>query len=460
LITTTTAPADGLENPQRLWAVLGILLGTFLTNLDAAIANIAMPVISHELASSAATTVWVVNAYQLAVGISVLPLAALGELHGYRRIFLIGVVIFTLGSIGCFLAPSISALIAARAFQGLGGGCLATMAPALVRSVFPHKMAGRGIALLGLTVAVSATLGPTVAAGILHIADWRWLFGINLPIGIFVLAAAVIAVPRSSGKHRPFDLAGAVLSAIALALLILGVGGLGQGTAQSDTVASIEIGVGVLFGIALYIQQKRAIAPLVPLDLLAIPIFSMSVLTSICSYAAQTLAFVALPFLLEHQLGRSPGITGLLITPWPFVIVFVAPLAGRLSDRYSAGALCSIGLALLALGLALTAMLPADPDNLQIAWRLALCGIGFGLYQTPNNRVILTSGPRERGGAASGMMSMARLIGMTLGAAFAVVLFEVSPARGTVMALGLASAIAVVGVMFSSMRLRKVGKPA
>jgi DHA2 family multidrug resistance protein-like MFS transporter len=447
-------PADGLDTPQRYWAVLAILLGTFMANLDSAIANIAMPVISHDLLSSAATTVWVVNAYQLAVGIAVLPLAALGELFGYKRIYLTGVVIFIVGSATCVMSSTIAELIASRALQGLGGACLATMAPALIRSAFPLKMAGRGIAWLALTVAVSSTLGPTVAAAILHLSDWRWLFGINLPIGLGVLIVAIIAVPSNEGIARRFDMGGAIFSAATLGLLILGVGSLGEGLGHIDTLALIEIAAAVAAGIILFFHQRRSPAPMVPLDLLRIPVFSMSVMTSICSYAAQSLAFISLPFLLEHQLGRSPAITGLLITPWPFVIIFVAPLSGRLSDRYPAGVLCSIGLAVLAIGLALLALLPADPDNLQIALLMGLCGIGFGFFQTPNNRVILTSGPRERGASASGMMTMARLIGMTLGAAFAAVLFEISPAHGTAMALTAGAIIAVGGVIASSMRLR------
>jgi DHA2 family multidrug resistance protein-like MFS transporter len=452
--TQAAAVADGLESPQRQWAVLAILLGTFMANLDSAIANIAMPVISHDLGSSAATTVWVVNAYQLAVGITVLPLAALGELLGYKRIYLTGIVIFTLASIACVMSTSIGGLITARFLQGLGGACLATLAPALLRAAFPNKMAGRGIALIALTVAVSSTLGPTVAAGILHLGDWRWLFGINLPIGVCVFVVGLIALPSNDGVPRAFDLPGAILSAATLTLLILGVGGMGSGAGRFDTISLFEIGAAVIAGCILYVQQRRSAAPMVPLDLLAIPVFSMSVLTSICSYAAQTLAFISLPFLLEHQLGRSPAITGLLMTPWPFVIVFIAPLSGRLSDRYPAGILCSIGLAVLAIGLVTMALLTDDPSNLQVAMLTGMCGIGFGFFQTPNNRVILTAGPRTRNAAASGMMTMSRLIGMTLGAALAAVLFEISPARGTVMALTLGSMIAVGGIVVSSLRLR------
>jgi DHA2 family multidrug resistance protein-like MFS transporter len=176
-------------------------------------------------------------------------------------------------------------------------------------------------------------------------------------------------------------------------------------------------------------------------------------LTSICSYSAQTLAMVSLPFLLQHELARSTTVAGLLITPWPLVIVFVAPLAGRLSDRYPAGVLGSIGLAILATGLVLTALLPAAPSNLDIAWRIALCGIGFGFYQTPNNRVLLASGPRERSGVASGMMATARVTGMTLGAAIAALAFDAGGTHGTTVALFGGAVFAAVGIVLSCMRL-------
>ncbi len=431
--------------------MLAILFGTFLGNLDAAIANIAMPVISQDLGSSAATTVWVVNAYQLVMAITVLPLAVLGDRLGYRSMYVSGLLIFTLGSAACAMSSSIDALIASRAFQGLGGGCMAALGPALLRSVFPQKIVGRGIALLGLTVAVSASLGPTVAAAILRVAEWPWLFGINVPIGVCLLAAVLSAVPGEAGVARRFDVTGAFLSGAALTLLILGVDGLGQSDGRH--VAILELAAGLVVVAILVMHQRAHAAPLVPVDLLRIPLFSLSILTSICSYSAQTLAMVSLPFLLEHQLARDTTVAGLLITPWPLVIIFVAPLAGRLSDRYPAGVLGSIGLAILATGLVLTAALPASPSNADIAWRIALCGIGFGFYQTQNNRVILAAGPRERSGVASGMMATARIVGMTLGAAIAALLFDIGAQRGTVMALWAGALFAAAGIVLSCLRL-------
>ena len=441
---------DGLGLPRRYWAVLSILLGTFLGNLDAAIANIALPTIAHDLNGTAAMTLWVANAYQLALAIAVLPLAALGDRLGHKRVYLGGVILFTLASIVCALAPSLQLLIIARAVQGLGGACMATVVPALLRSVFPKKIVGRGIALLALTVALSAALGPSVAALILSLANWHWLFAVNVPLGVLVITLATLILPRTDGVYRAFDSAGAILNALVFVFLITGVAGMGN--PDGDRVAMAEIAAALMLACMLFLQQRAHQTPLVPIDLLRIRQFSLAVLTAICSYMAQTIAYVSLPFLLEHQFGRSEVGTGLLMTPWPLVIVFVAPLAGRLSDRFAARDLTAIGLAILALGLGLLSVLPLDASAISIAWRIALCGIGFGFFQTPNNRVLLTSGPRERNGAAGGMMTMARMIGMTMGAALAGLVFKFNAGHVSQAALMLGAGFALVGLAVSCIR--------
>jgi DHA2 family multidrug resistance protein-like MFS transporter len=408
-----------------------------------------------------------VTAYQLAVAVSVLPLASIGEMFGFRRVFLGCVVVFTAASLACAAAPSLPLLIAARALQGIGGAGMSTVVPALLRQVYPPKLVGRGIALLGLAVALSAALGPTVAAGILSVAGWRWLFAVNVPLGIFGLFLARAMLPRiaPSDSARRFDYAGALLSAGAIALFILGIGGLGAGEGgtaaahAADAAVSlralplIEIALACVAGFALMRHQRGRSAPLVPLDLLRIPILALSGLTSICSYVAQTLAYVALPFMLQHQLARTATTTGLLVTPWPLVIVFVAPLAGRLSDRHAPGLVGGMGLAIMAVGLCLLIGLPVAPSNADIVWRVAICGIGFGLFQTPNNRIMLTAAPHERSGAAGGLMTMARMIGLSLGAALAAVAFGLHGQDGAQVALVGAAVSAALGVIVGVVRV-------
>lgn len=456
-LMTKPAPAtigqpDGLAPGPLRWASVSILMATFLGNLDASIANVALPAIAADLGSEAAHAVWIVNAYQLAMAVAVLPLAALGERLGYKRLFLAGLALFTVASLLCAAAPSLPLLVAARVLQGLGGACTSTIVPALLRTVYPSKAVGRGIGYLALTVASAAALGPTVAAGILSVAEWRWLFGINLPIGVVAIFLAARILPRTEGTPRAFDLMGTLLNGVALTLLIVGVAGLGDPGTQR--LASDEITAGLIVTAVLVLHQRGRSAPLVPLDLLRIPMLRLSALTSVLSYTAQTMAMLALPFLLVAQLSRSAPATGLLMTPWPLVIVFVAPLSGRLADRYRPGTVGAAGLALLAAGLVALVLLPERPGDADIVWRVALCGVGFGLFQTPNNRILLTCAPPQRSGAAGGLMTMARLLGMTLGAAVATILLDLLGTRGARQALVGAAVAAGLGLLPALRRLQ------
>jgi DHA2 family multidrug resistance protein-like MFS transporter len=450
--STTPAHAEGLPPAHLRWATLAILLGTFMGVLDGSIANVALPAIAADLHSQAAHTIWVVNAYQLAMAVATLPLAALGERLGYKRVFVAGLVLFTAASVLCAAAPNLPLLIAARVLQGLGGACSATIVPALLRTVYPSKQVGRGIGYLALTVALAAALGPTVASAILSVAHWRWLFGVNLPIGLLAVVMAARIIPGREGVERPFDLVGSILNAVALVLLIIGVGSLGN--AQGAGVGAVEIAAAVVAGILLIRHQRGRAVPLVPLDLLRIPMLRLSAGTSMCSYTAQTMAMLAMPFLLVSEMGRTASVTGLLMTPWPAVIVAVAPLSGRLSDRYRADVVGAVGLAVFSAGLAVLAMLPAHAGNADVVWRVALCGIGFGLFQTPNNRLMLTCAPKERSGAAGGLMAMARMIGMTMGAALATIMLDLEGTRGAWTALAIAAVAAGLGFVVSVARLR------
>ncbi|AKM32804.1 hypothetical protein AB870_12695 [Pandoraea faecigallinarum] len=450
---TPCAPlAEGLAASARRIAVPSILLGTFLGNLDASIANVALPTIARDLVADPAATVWVVNAYQLIFAMAVLPLAALGEKLGYRRVFLFGVAGFTLASFGCALAPTLSWLVAARVVQGLCGACMSTIVPALLRMVFPPHMGGRAISLLALTVALSTAAGPSVAAAILSLGDWRWLFAINLPIGLAAFAASARFLPGTPGAERRIDVPGALLNAVTLALIIIGLGHVGE--AGHHGVAALQIGLGLIAAVVLVRHQRSRETPLLPLDLMRVPVLALSSLTSVACYMAQTLAYVGMPFLLQHAFARGEAATGLLMTPWPLVIVFVAPLAGRLSDRFDSARMSALGLGVFAVGLALLAWLPANVSDWGIAWRMVVCGVGFGFFQTPNNRIIMMGAPRERSGAASGLMTMARTVGMTLGAAVVALLFDVHGDDGARAAMIAATALAALGGGVSLLRVR------
>lgn len=419
-------PGDGLPQPHRTRALLVQAMAIAVSVLGSALPNIALPSIAETLQITPAASVWVVNAYQIAVTVSLLPLSSLGDILGYRRVSAWGLALFVLGSLACALAPNLLLLSLARVLQGLGAAGIMSVNTALIRAIFPHSMLGRGMGTNALIVATCTALGPTVAAGILTVADWPWLFAVNVPIGLVALALyrTVPATPRAG--HR-FDWPSAALNAATFGLFIVGLDGAGgdQPLAVAGALMLAAIGMGVLF----VRRQQRLHAPMLPVDLFANPNFALTVATSICSFLAQTSAYVALPFLFQAA-GASAIDIGLLMTPWPFTVMLVAPISGRLSDRFSAGVLGGLGLGLMGAGMLALALLPDGPAFWNVAWRMALTGAGFALFQSPNNRALMSAVPRERSGAGSGMISTSRLLGQTVGAALVAVVFHLTQATG------------------------------
>jgi MFS transporter, DHA2 family, multidrug resistance protein len=417
---------DGIPEPARRLAVAVIALGTMMAVLDGTIANIALPTISRELRVEPAATVWVVNAFQIAVAVTLLTFASLGDIVGYRRVYAGGIVVFTTGSLLCALSPSLPALVAARILQGLGASAIMSVGPALYRTIFPSDQLGRALGISALVVASSASAGPTIGGAILAVLPWPWLFAINVPLGVVDAALAPRALPPPHGSTHRFDVAGSVLSIPAIGLFVLGLDGFARHVPPLLIAGSFASSIA--FGIAFVVRQASSDAPMLPLEIFAIRRFSLAAITSLGAFVAQGLAYVSLPFLLQSVLGYSPFVSGLLITPWPLAIAVLSIVAGRLADRYPPPLLCTAGLGVLAAGLAAFAMLPPHASPLDIVWRSALCGTGFGFFQSPNNRELLGSVPRRRSGAASGVLATVRVSGQTLGAAVVAIMFGASAA--------------------------------
>jgi MFS transporter, DHA2 family, multidrug resistance protein len=442
--------ADGLPAPRRYWAIAGIILAITMTVLDSTIVNVALPTLAREFNASNAASIWVINAYQVAILIALLPLASLGEIVGYRRVSQWGLAIFTAASLACALAPTLGFLSIARFVQGLGAAGVMSVNSALVRFTYPHRMLGRAIGINAFAVAVAAAIGPTVASAILAITQWRWLFAVNVPIGLLTIVIALYAFPETERSHRRLNYGGVALQAGTFALLVDGLQSLAQDAMPRGCA---EIAGGCVLGALLVRHEIDREAPLIPFDLLRSRLFSLSVATSICSFMAQMLGLVALPFEIQ-RVGHSAAETGLLMTPWPVGVALAAPVAGRLADRYPAGILGSLGLAAMAVGLTLLALFPQHGTPGDLIWRMALCGLGFGFFQSPNNRTLLASAPRARTGAAGGMLATARLVGQTLGAAGVAILFRAFPEEGSNPALGVAAGIALTAAAVSVSRLR------
>ncbi|HEX8786179.1 MAG TPA: MFS transporter [Telluria sp.] len=442
---------DGLPIGPRIWAIIVLALGVGMSALDTAIANTALPAMASQLHATPAASVWIVNAYQLAMVATLLPVAALGETIGYRRIYISGMAVFTLASLACALSWTLPALIIGRLFQGLGAAMLMGVNTALLRSVYPTKLHGRGFGNNALVVAIGFALGPSLASIILAASSWEWLFGINVLPGVVAFFLARKALPMNKPATHKVDMVASLFNVVAFSMAVLALGDAAHQVALRKVLP--EAIVALAFFVLLVWRQRGHPAPLLPVDLFRRPLFALSTLTAICTFGAQALAFVALPFYFESVLGRSPVETGFLMTPWPVLVGVMAPVAGRLSDRYSPGLLGGIGLMILAAGLVALLTMPDAPSAVAIGWRMAVCGIGFGFFQAPNVKAIMSSAPAHRSGSASGMVATARLIGQSTGAALVAFCLTVSNTHGSWYAIAVAAVFSIVASVASFSRL-------
>jgi DHA2 family multidrug resistance protein-like MFS transporter len=453
----STISHDGLPPGQRAVAMLAVGIAVSISVLVGSIANIALPTIARDMGVTPAESIWVVNAYQLAVTVCLMPCASLGDVYGHRRVYIWGLVFYTLGSLICSVAPTMQLLIAARVLQGLGGAGIMSVNGALIRFIFPRAQLGRGVGYNVLVVAASSAAGPSVAAAIMAVASWPWLFAVQVPLGALAWWLSLRYLPPSPASGHKFDPISAVLNAIALGTFIPGLDGIGRG--QSRTLVLIELAVGIIVGTIFVRRQLTLRAPMLPVDLFRRPVFALSVATATCVHAAAMIALISLPFYFQYVEGMSPIEIGLLITPWPAVLVVIGPLAGRLADRYPAGLLGGLGLAVMTCGLLLVFSMPEHAGKWNIAWRMAVCGTGFGFFQSPNNRLLIGSAPPDRAGAGSGMVSTARLVGQTTGSALVAVVFGLTHdaahpvVLGMHVAIGVAAGFAALGTALSWARL-------
>jgi MFS transporter, DHA2 family, multidrug resistance protein len=449
---------DGLPNRERLLALIAISVALAMATLDTAITNTALPTIAARIGSDGASAIWIINAYQLVMVAALLPLASLGERVGHRRVYIAGLLLFTAASFACGLSWSLPTLVAARVLQGLGAAAIISVNTALTVFIYPARMLGRGVSLNAVVSGLAFTTGPTVASAVLSITTWHWLFLINVPAGLVAIGLALRTLPDTGRPSHGFDSFAALLCAGFFALVIFGLAAVAHRSGWPMIAAQWV--TAVVCGYALLRREAGRAAPMLAVDLFRQPAFSLSALTSVCTFATQGLAFVSLPFLLQGVMGHSQVETGFLMTPWPAVVAVMAPIAGRLSDRFSPGLLGGGGLLVLCCGMASLALLPQNPGITEIVWRLGLCGAGFGFFQSPNLRALMGGAPPQRSGGASGIVAAARLLGQSIGAALVALCFTASHGNGPELALWMGSVFAAVGSIVSFLRLFPTSAPS
>lgn len=459
-------PVDGMQGRARKLAMAVIVCGLMICVLDSTMLNLALPQMARQWQIDPSYTLWVVNANQIASLVLLLPLAALGDRLGYKRVYLWGMLVFGLASIVAALAPSLPWLIVARALQGMGMAGVLSVNGALVRQIYPRGMLGQGMALNSMVVALSTVMGPVLAALVLSQLSWRWLFSLHLPLALWVCWLGMQALPKPGHASDARGLSWwdvglnvVMFGSIFLALDRVSHSQAGQGLGWAAVWLTLGVGVGFVY----VRRQKREVQPMLPLDLLRIPVFALSMGASISAFSAQTIAFLAIPFLLIETHGVSIGQAGLLISAWPLALAVVAPMVGRKIGLIPAGRLGAMGMALFASGLCALALLPVGAAAWDIAWRMALCGAGFAMFQSPNNHTIVTTAPLHRSGAASGMLGSARHTGQGLGAvclAGAFVLWPGTEGLAEQRAMWLAVGFAVLAACFSGLRYTPVAVAA
>lgn len=410
---------------KQYMAVASVLAAMMMGVLNGTIMNVALPTLAKDFAVESSTAIWVVNAFQLVITMLMLSFATLGDIYGYRRIFFTGVSVFIGASILCACSTSFEMLVASRILQGFGSACTMSVNIALIRLIYPPQMLGRGMAINAMVISVSAASGPTLAGLILSVASWNWLFLINLPLGLIALLLGWKLLPNNHPceTKRSFDKISALGNALTFGLLIYTLEGVAH--AENQTLILIQFILLIIIGFLYIRRQQKLTTPILPVDLFKIPLFSLSIASSTASFTAQMLAMVSLPFFFQNVLGFDAVEIGLLMTPWPLATILAAPLSSRLLERHvHPGVLGGMGMGIFAIGLSMLYILPENPEKWQIIWRMAVCGMGYGLFQTPNNVTITTSVPISRTGGASGMLGTARQLGQTLGATLVALTFR------------------------------------
>jgi DHA2 family multidrug resistance protein-like MFS transporter len=437
--------------------VIAVLMGTGLAMLDGTIVTVALPTMARDLKVEASSAVLIVSVYQLTLAMILLPCSALGIHLGLRRVYQYGQLILLLSTALCFFARSLPYLLVVRIIQALGAGAVLSVSSALTRSIYPKRLLGLGLSLTSLSISIASALAPSLGGLVLLVARWPWIFVAVCPMGILSLLLGRRSLPDNEPRDEPFDVLGAVLCALTIGLLIAGLEGLVHG--DSPVIAGTICLAGLALAINFVRRELASKLPILPVDLLMRPVIGLSSIGALASFMGSMLVLLSLPFRLQQQYGWSTTEVGAVITAWPATMAVVAPTAGMLSDRFPAAILGAVGMVISICGLLLLAFLPSHPTHADLIWRTALIGAGYGLFMSPNARLIIHAAPHERAASAGGLVGTTRLMGQTLGATLLAALLASGIGHGAAPALT-AAGLALIAMVCSLARLRSAVRVA
>jgi len=410
-----TAPGDGgLPAPRRWLAVASISLGTILTTISGSMMNVALPSLAHDLHTAPAAAVLVVTVYQLVLMMTLLPSAEKGSRVGHRRLYQYGQGLFVVTTLLSFFANSLPFLVLVRALQAVGAAAAMSVSAALIRATYPASQLGRGLSFNTVMAASFAALAPSVGGAILSVARWPWLFAALVPFGVLSILLGRAALPETPRRDEPYDVLGAVLCAATFGITVIGVESGLHG--NSPVISGFLVAMGVTIGVIFVRRELGQPQPVLPVDLLRRADIGLSTVGLLAAYMASMVLMLVLPFRMQQTWHYSPALTGATLALWPMVMIVVAPVSGHLSDRIPAALLGGVGMAIGVAGTVLLAFVPDAPTQADLAWRILLCGFGFGMFYSPNARQIMASAPMDRAASAGGLTTTVRGLGQTAGA--------------------------------------------
>lgn len=409
---------------NKRWVILfTTVLLTFMATLDGSIVNVALPVMAEKLSVSMASIQWIVTSYLIVIVGTILVFGRLADIKGKTTIFKLGIIIFTLGSFLCGFTNSLVVLVFSRCLQAIGAAGTMSTSQGIITHVFPKNERGRALGLNGTFVALGAMVGPPIGGIIVSILSWQYIFLINVPIGILAFILAMRTLPKNNNKgvDEKLDVLGAVLFGTSM-ILLFGALTLGNDIGYDNMGIIISFIVAIILFV-LFIKVERKVSdPLLKLDIFSNSLFSLSIFCAFISFVSISCSNIILPFYLEYVMKLTPSITGFLMMVSPIILAVIAPLSGYMSDRIGSEVLTFLGLIGTSLGLFLMAFLDENSHIGILVIFIAIMTIGNGMFQSPNNSLVMSTVDKKNLGIAGGINALVRNLGMVFGITFSTTL--------------------------------------
>lgn len=414
------------ESIRRYSILAAVMLTSIMGPIDASIVNTILPTIAQFFRVEVAIVQWVPMIYLLTISSLLLFYGRLGDLFGYKKIYLIGLTGFITSSFFCGISPTIHLLIVSRALQGIFAGMMMAVPFAIITASFPPTERGKALGINAISISAGLAAGPSIGGFVTSLLNWRFAFFINIPIGIIGLLWAWHIIPHFKGRKTKVDIWGAITAFIFLFSFLLFVNR-SQTFGLNYLTSSIFL-FSILFGIIFVLIEMKNEQPMLNLNLFKNVTFSFANLSALLNFMSQYVMVFLTPFYLQRVLGCAPNQIGLVMTAFPLATMIVAPFSGWLSDKIGTKILACFGAALCAIALFLMSQLSVSATQSDVIWRLALFGLGNGIFQSPNNSAVMGSVPKHHLGIASGVLATMRNVGMVLGISTAgVILYSVVP---------------------------------